>query len=194
MIKLHLGCGSKDFGKEWVHIDGSHYPHIKYHNITKLNGQFRRASFEDDSVDLIYTSHTLEYFDRDKVIDVLREWRRVLRPDGVLRLAVPDFEACAKLYVNNDEPLSSFVGMFYGKWKMNGKPNGRYGKKTIYHKTIYDFPSLKKVLEDNGFNNVKKWNWRDVEHGDIDDYSQAYLPHMDKENGTLVSLNVECNK
>ena len=23
MIKLHLGCGTKNFGKEWIHIDGS---------------------------------------------------------------------------------------------------------------------------------------------------------------------------
>ena len=65
---------------------------------------------------------------------------------------------------------------------------------TIYHKTIYDFDSLKKLLEDNGFNNVREWDWRQVEHGHIDDYSQAYLPHMDKENGTLISLNVEASK
>jgi len=25
----------------------------------------------------------------------------------------------------------------------------------------------------------------------VDDFSQAYLPHMDKEHGTLVSLNLE---
>ena len=66
--------------------------------------------------------------------------------------------------------------------------------KTIYHKTIYDFVSIKKVLEDCGFGNVRKWNWKEVDHRSIDDYSQAYLPHMDKENGTLVSLNVECEK
>ena len=180
MIKLHLGCGSKDFGSEWTHVDGSDYPHVKHHDITKLN-------FEDDSVDLIYASHVLEYFDRDEVGSVLQEWKRVLRPDAVLRLAVPDFSACAKLYVHAREPLSSFVGMFYGKWKINEET-------TIYHKTIYDFASLKAVLEDNQFNNVKKWDWKEVEHGKIDDYSQAYLPHMEKEYGTLVSLNVQCEK
>jgi hypothetical protein len=28
----------------------------------------------------------------------------------------------------------------------------------------------------------------------MDDYSQSYLPHMDKENGTLMSLNLEAVK
>ena len=55
-------------------------------------------------------------------------------------------------------------------------------------------PKLTKFLEDAGFKNIKKYDWRDVEHSHIDDYSQAYMPHMDKTNGTLISLNVECNK
>jgi len=89
--------------------------------------------------------------------------------------------------VNEDVPLSKYVGMFYGKWKMTDT-------ETIYHKTVYDFDSLKKLLEDNELTNVKTWDWKEVEHGHIDDYSQAYLPHMDKENGTLISLNVESTK
>ena len=36
--------------------------------------------------------------------------------------------------------------------------------------------------------------WEETEHAQFDDHSQAYLPHMDKENGTLMSLNVECIK
>jgi len=42
--------------------------------------------------------------------------------------------------------------------------------------------------------NIKRYNWKDTEHSKIDDHSQAYLPHMDKDNGTLISLNVECIK
>ena len=64
----------------------------------------------------------------------------------------------------------------------------------IYHKTTYDFKSLKKLLEDNDFKNIEVWNWREVEHRIFDDHSQSYIPHMDKENGTLMSLNIQCNK
>lgn len=179
-IKLHLGCGEKNFGDDWTHVDGSDYSHTHSHDIVNL-------PFEENSVDLIYLSHAFEYFNRDEAVNVLAKWRKVLKPGGVLRLAVPDFGACAKLYVNKGVPLSKYVGMFYGKWKMTET-------ETIYHKTLYDFDSLKKLLEDNGFCNVREWNWRHVEHGHIDDYSQAYLPHMDKENGTLISLNIEASK
>ena len=54
----------------------------------------------------------------------------------------------------------------------------------------YERP-LKEVLELNGFSNIKKYDWRKTEHASFDDHSQAYLPHMDKENGTLRSLNIE---
>ena len=133
--------------KESLYIDGSNeknggdkrkggnFSHIKYNDITKL-------PFQDNSVDIIYNSHVFEYFDRDEVVDVLAKWKKVLKPGGVLRLAVPDFGACARLYVNEGVPLSKYVGMFYGKWKMTET-------ETIYHKTIYDFESLKKLLEDN---------------------------------------------
>ena len=55
--------------------------------------------FADDSVGLIYASHILEHFGRHQYEDVLAEWYRVLSPGGVLRLAVPDFEVCARLFV-----------------------------------------------------------------------------------------------
>ena len=50
------------------------------------------------------------------------------------------------------------------------------------------------MLEDVGFENVRRYDWRETEHAEIDDYAQAYFPHMDKENGLLISLNIECSK
>ena len=44
------------------------------------------------------------------------------------------------------------------------------------------------------FNNVRKWDFTKTEHSQHDDHSQAFLPHMDKENGTLISLNIEAIK
>ena len=102
-MKLHLGCGKRDFGPDWISIDGGNFPHLHSHNITKLE-------FEDNTVDLIYSSHVLEYFDRAEVLDVLNEWKRVLKPNGTLRLAVPDFEAMVKLYMNDEYGLNYFLG------------------------------------------------------------------------------------
>ena len=68
------------------------------------------------------------------------------------------------------------------------------GKETIYHRTTYDFDSLEKLLLELGMKDVEKWDWKETEHSEFDDHSQAYIPHMDKENGVLISLNVECTK
>ena len=44
------------------------------------------------------------------------------------------------------------------------------------------------------FKDVKLYDWKKTEHSNYDDHSQAYFPHMDKDNGLLVSLNVESQK
>ena len=49
-------------------------------------------------------------------------------------------------------------------------------------------------LKSLGFSEVKKYDWRKTSHSQFDDHSQAYLPHMDKENGDLMSLNIEAVK
>jgi len=180
MIKLHLGCGWRDFGHGWIHIDGGDYAHLNYHSLTDL------SQFEDNSVDLIYASHIVEYFDRIEFSEVLKEWERVLKPEGRMRLAVPNFQVLSKLYIEGTIKLENILGPLYGKMQM--------GDKTIYHKTVYDLESLKNLLTHAGFRNVREYDWRDTEHAQFDDHSQAYIPHMDKENGVLVSLNVECTK
>jgi predicted SAM-dependent methyltransferase len=179
MIKLHLGCGRRDFGPDWTHIDGGDFEHLEHHDITNL-------PYNDESVDVIYASHVLEYFDREEAVDVLREWRRVLKKGATLRIAVPDFEVMARLYIKRGYELRRFLGPIFGKIKMAAK--------TVYHKTIYDFEDMQSLLTGCEFHSVKRYDWRETEHGHIDDCSQAYLPHMDKENGTLISLNVECLK
>ena len=178
MIKINMGCGRRNFGSEWVHIDGGDYSHLDYYDIQNLK-------FEDNAVDLIYASHVLEYFDREEVIELLKEWRRVLKPAGTLRLAVPDFKAMVELY-NRGYKLEGFLGPLYGKMLMQDKK--------IYHKTVYDFKSLSSLLASVDFISIGLYDWRETEHLHIDDHSQAYLPHMDKESGTLISLNLECTK
>ena len=179
-IKLHLGCGKRDFGSDWIHIDGGDFPHLKYHNVTQL-------PFKDNTVDVIYASHLIAYFDREEIKTVLTEWKRALKSGGVLRLATPDFEEMIRLYGIGKVKLNDLLGPLYGKWSMSDK--------AIYHKTVYDFDSLLEVLKDIGFGDIKWYRWEDTEHSHFDDHSQAYMaPKGDKENGTLISLNMEAIK
>ena len=180
MIKINMGCGWRDFGEGWIHIDSGDYEHLDSFSITNL------SEHEDNTVDLIYASHLVEYFNREAVGALLTEWHRVLKPGGILRVGVPNFEKISHLYSSGQYGLDYFVGLLYGKMPM--------GSTTIYHKTVYDFESLDKVLCAAGFRDCREWEWRNTEHAQFDDHSQAYLPHMDKDNGVLMSLNVECTK
>ena len=179
MRKINLGSGWRNFGKDWIHIDGGDYPHLDSKDIINL-------PYENNTVDLIYASHVIEYFNREEIIPLIKNWKSKLKPGGILRLSVPNFKIIAKLYLESNLPLNKFIGPLYGKMGM--------GNQTIYHKTTYDFKELKETLEKCGFTDVNYYNWRNTEHSNFDDHSQAYIPHMDKENGTLISLNIEVVK
>ena len=181
MKKLHLGCWHRDF-PGFINVDYCDMPHIHHKsNINKL------PFIDDSEIDLIYCSHAFEYFDQIDAKKVLAEWKRVLKENGILRLAVPNFEALVEVYKRTSN-INKVLGPLYGRMEIN------YGKNTLFHKTCYDFNSLKALLESEGFNNIKLYDWRETEHSNHDDHSQAYFPHMDKENGLLVSLNIECQK
>lgn len=182
-MKLHLGCGKRHI-PGFVHVDLADFPHIDHrHDIRTL------PMIKDESADLAYACHAFEYFDRVEGVDVLREWRRVLRHGGTVRLAVPDFEVLAEVYRRTGE-LDRVVGPLYGRMPVATPEGPRH----LYHKTVYDYRTLRAVLEEAGFRDVRRWDWRTTEHAAVDDFSQAYFPHMDKEHGLLISLNVEATK
>ncbi len=183
MTQLHLGCGKRHI-PGFIHVDLADFPHIDHrHPIDRL------PMIADASVDLIYCCHALEYFDRIEVMDVLKEWARVLVPGGVLRLAVPDFNALVEVYKKYGG-LDRLLGPLYGRFEIQGSG----GPEVLYHRTVYNFDDLKALLEACGFGRVRRYDWRQTLHKDYDDFSQAYVPHMDKENGLLISLNVEADK
>lgn len=176
-MKLHLGCGKK-FIEGFVHVDMANYDHVDFKADVK-----NLHMFNSDSVDLIYACHVLEHFGRNEVSDVITEWYRVLKKGGTLRIAVPDFESVVNWY-NNTGKISEVMGLVVG------------GQRELYdyHKIIFDECSLTALMKEVGFKQVHRYDWKDTEHSNMDDYSQSYLPHMDKENGMLMSLNIEAVK
>jgi ubiquinone/menaquinone biosynthesis C-methylase UbiE len=182
-VKLHLGCWSRNI-PGWVHVDLCDLPHIDHKtSIDKL------PMIADGAAELIYSSHSFEYFDRDQAKDVLREWCRVLQPGGTLRLSVPDFDALLSVYQKSGR-LRTIIGPIFGRMEIQ-TPDG---PTTLYHRTVYNLADITELLQENGFGEVRRYDWRETIHKDYDDHSQAYFPHMDKDNGIQVSLNVEATR
>lgn len=174
MKKLHLGCGTKHL-KGYTNIDIRYLPGVDEVN----NIRFLR-NYKDNSVDEIYACHVLEHFGRWEYKDVLKRWFEILKPGGILRLAVPDFESIVKHY-NKTQDLRSLIGLLYGGQDYDEN----------YHYITFDFETLEEDLTKIGYAAVNKWNCNEWEG---DDFSKAYLPHMDKENGILMSLNLLATK
>ncbi|HUP04556.1 MAG TPA: methyltransferase domain-containing protein [Bryobacteraceae bacterium] len=182
-IQLHLGCGKRRI-PGFLHVDLDDHPHIDYRSsIDKL------PMFADESASLIYCSHALQYFDRPEALGALREWFRILQPGGRLRLSVSDFEALIEVYRRTGD-LKRILGPLFGRIEIQAPE----GARLLYMRTAYDFRALEELCRDAGYSSFQRYDWRETIHSDYDDFSQAYFPHMDKEHGLAISLNVEAVK
>ena len=183
MIKLNLGCGDRKL-HGFVNVDARSdtNPDV-VHDVTLINEKFQ-------NVDLIYACHVLEHFpskpfeyQKRTWKEVLVNWHSTLKPGGTLRLSVPDIKAACKYYLLTDD-FDSVKAFFYGGQKYDFD----------FHYHGWSEETLTRDLLEAGFTEVRRYDWRDTEHFYVDDYSQAYLPHMDKKNGKLMSLNIEAIK
>jgi predicted SAM-dependent methyltransferase len=176
-VKLNLGCyDRKIYGFINIDIREDVSPDI-------VDDVFKLNKFENESVDLIYACHVLEHADYIESEKALKRWYKILKPGGVLRLAVPDMEAHFAHYYYHKN-LRLLHSTFWGSQKHSYD----------YHKNGWDYKKLKEDLTTVGFRDINRYDWGDTEHFHVDDYSQTYYPHMDKENGKLMSLNVEAIK
>jgi len=174
MIKLHVGCGDVIL-PGYINLDARPGPMVD------VVGEARTLDeIPLRSIDVIYASCLLEHFGHRETVDVLRAWKERLRPGGTVRISVPSFEAIVQEYQSNGGDIGALMGLLIG------------GQKNDYdfHGAIFDYALLKDSLEAAGFSDVQHYDWRDYpEHAENDDYSRAYLPHMDQ-RGRHMSLNV----
>lgn len=93
MKYLNLGCGSR-FHPGWTNVDfTSVASEVMAYNLT------RGIPFPDISFDTVYHSHLLEHLPKSKAPIFLHECYRVLRPQGIIRIAVPDLEQIVRGYI-----------------------------------------------------------------------------------------------
>jgi len=178
--KLHLGCGRcyLPHDQGWINVDFfSSTKADAYYDVTNL-------PYEKESFSLLYCSHLLEHLHRHAIVATLNHWRSLLVQGGILRLAVPDFEAVCRHYTKHKD-IEAVMGLLYGRQDF-------YLNR---HTIAFDKKYLTTLLNRAGFNEVREWDWRTTEHADFDDYSRARLPHMSDSPETIwVSLNLEAVK
>jgi predicted SAM-dependent methyltransferase len=90
---LNIGCGNR-YHAEWTNIDHiAVAAEVIAHDITS------GLPFADNSFDVVYHSHVLEHLQPEVAKTLLKECYRVLKPNGMLRVLVPDLEFSTTLYL-----------------------------------------------------------------------------------------------
>src|SRR5438477_1860234 len=84
MTKLHLGSGPLAL-PGWVNIDNKRYP-----GVDKVRDVRKGLPYKD--VSFVFAEHFIEHLAYDDALKLMRESRRVLRDDGVLRLSTPNLD------------------------------------------------------------------------------------------------------
>ena len=90
---VNLGCGDR------IHVDWINYDlHARVPGVVACDF-LKGIPLKDGSVSVVYSAAVLEHIRRSDVPRFFSECRRVLEPGGVVRIAVPDFEMQARIYL-----------------------------------------------------------------------------------------------
>ncbi|TYQ25777.1 class I SAM-dependent methyltransferase [Pseudanabaena sp. UWO310] len=93
MLLVNIGCGNV-YHLNWINLDlVSSSPNV-------IAWDFRHGiPYDSNTFNVCYSSHLIEHFTQNEAKKLLTECLRVLRPSGIIRLAVPDLEAIARNYL-----------------------------------------------------------------------------------------------
>ncbi len=145
----------------------------------------KRLRYADASVDRIYSSHFLEHLSRETGRKVLTECRRILKPDGIFRLIVPDLVFHAQRYLDETRSLIEQDRSDRGVHDrfLNTMQGGYLDRRRSAHFYMYDWPTLRLILSESGFRNVRRC-----------EYQQSADPELARlDNRPDESLYVEMN-
>lgn len=183
---LHVGCGSKFKDQttrgfntpQWeelrLDIDASVQPDL-------IGTMTDMKAVADASVDAVFSSHNIEHLYPHEVPLALAEFRRVLRPDGIVVITCPDLQSVCALvaqdrltepvYVSPAGPIAP-LDILYGY-----RAAMQRGNLYMAHRCGFTEKVLTATLQASGFTSVAI---RRREHPDYDLWAVASLQPNDE--------------
>ncbi len=184
-VKINLGCGLS-VAPGWINVDGSlnalvaggpvlihrllynlsgsrqYYQFNDYHSVLGSNHfVFHNLEygipFPDQCADAIYSSHFLEHMPKEVGFNLLQETYRVLKPQGIVRISVPDLAFAVSLY--GAETSRMLDNYFFVEHR---------GSYFARHKYMYDLVLLRSLLEQVGFTDISRCTYRQGRVPDVE--------------------------
>jgi predicted SAM-dependent methyltransferase len=153
-LNLNVGSGGRGL-PGWLNTDAIAHPSDQTFSCDIR----RRLPMTDGSVARIFAEHVIEHIDfRHELPAVLREFRRVLKPGGWIRIIVPDGRRFAEAYLTNDPMLWSSLGF---KALPADMPTPMAMLNHVFHQGgehhfAYDFETMAWVLKSEGFADIRQ--------------------------------------
>lgn len=137
-MKLDIGAG---------HNPREGYVSVDWYETATIKAPMWELPVEEERVEAIYSSHSLEHICAAQVLPTLREWHRVLVLGGTLELRVPDLEWCVKHWLDYQDDVWALAKIF-GSQEHEGN----------VHRTGFTREGLRRLLGDAGFHITSEAN------------------------------------
>lgn len=151
VINLELGSGTRKGLKGWTTIDINQHCDIYWDLKWPL-------PFPDNCVSNIYTSHLLEHFSYNQILNLLNECYRILKPEGIINICVPDARIYLNAYINPENFDASKYCLYKPAFSYNSTID--YVNYIAYmdghHKYMFDIENSLIILQKTGFREVKR--------------------------------------
>ncbi len=152
LIRLNLGCGDKIL-TDYINVDLAQERSGKQPDI--ICDIRNLDKFSNDYADEILAVHVIEHFWRWEVVSILKEWVRVLKPNGKLILECPNLKSACEEFLKNPD-LHSGPGQEGQRtmWVFYGDP--RWADPLMVHRWGYTPQSLANIMHEAGLRDLRQ--------------------------------------
>ena len=150
-VKLNLGCGDKIL-PGYVNVDVA--PSRAGRKPDVICDLHRLAPFEDASADEVLAVHVVEHFWRWEVVDVLREWARVLKPGAPMIIECPNLQSACEQFLRDPDGAGPGPEGQRTMWVFYGDP--RWQDPLMVHRWGYTPRSLAQVMAQAGLVEIRQ--------------------------------------
>ncbi len=153
MSRLHWGCGDW-IEPGWINADAKDLPGVD------LCCDIRDGlPLANESIDYAVSVHAFPELTLEEQVPALRELHRVLRPGGVLRLALPDLDLAVDAYRRGDR----------GYFLVPDERAESLGAKLVvqllwygFSRTVFTFDFVSELLAEAGYSRIDRCTFRET--------------------------------
>jgi len=161
-VKLNIGCGGRKL-PGYIGVDA-----VAERTAADIVATAENIPLPDECAEEIIALHLWEHFYKWQCDDVIKEWRRLLKPGGMLVLELPNLIKCCQNVIDGKFVAGKHPDQL-GMWGLYGDP--RDNDSFMAHRWAWSPQYLTEFLKAKGFIKIREtktqWHPAGREHRDM---------------------------